>query len=76
MNETEKPIYIKDNINLTTFLKTDFGKKVKEVHNCLNDVIMKNPYEYLETGAIEEAVRIFKYYTKRQKPQLQEDYHQ
>jgi hypothetical protein len=32
--------------------------------------------EYLETGAIEEAVRIFKYYTKRQKPQLQEDYHQ
>ena len=75
-NEKEIPIYVKDSINLTDFLKTDFGKKVKEVHNCLKETVMKNPYEYLDTEVIEEAVKMFKYYIKRQKPPQQVSYHQ
>lgn len=69
----EKPIYLKEGINLSEFLKTDFGSKVKEVHNCLEKLVMKNPYEYLKTGVVEEALVLFKYYLKCQKPQLQED---
>lgn len=69
--EKEKPIYLKKDIDLSKFLKTDFGRKVKEVYNSLNKIVNKNPHEYLETGVIEEALIMLKYYTKHQRPQQQ-----